>query len=116
MLNYYFTKGDGFKPYLAAGASFAYLLSAREKYKFSVGGLPAGNADSDASAKFNSTDFTLNAGLGFDTKITRAHRLIVEARYNYGLGNVYQESAKDRASIKTNAVTVSLGYSFGIAD
>ena len=101
---------------MAAGASFGYLLSAREKYKFAIGGGPASNADLDAAAKFNPVDLTLNAGLGFDTKISSTHRMTVELRYNHGLGNIYKETIKDRASISTNALTLSLGYSFGIAN
>lgn len=60
-------------------------------------------------------DFGINAGLGGEFSLTPKHSLMLEARFYYGIGNLFDSGYRDpfRAS-NSMAVSVTAGYWFRI--
>ncbi|MCU0354992.1 MAG: PorT family protein [Cytophagales bacterium] len=122
MFNYYLMPGAKFKPYLAAGAWAGFLLGAESTLPFrdrTLGGRLATTSYADRE-QFQSFDYGLNAGLGFDTKVTRTHRMTAEVRYNYGLANAFTDAPSINGPytgrLYNNTLILTVGYSFGLAD
>lgn len=60
-------------------------------------------------------DFGISAGIGGEFSITRRHAVNLEARFNYGIGNIFSAGRQDpfRAS-NSMCVSVTAGYWFRI--
>lgn len=63
----------------------------------------------------NKFDFGINAGLGGEFSIAPKHSVMLEARFYYGIGNIFSNGYRDpfRAS-NSMAISVSAGYWFRI--
>lgn len=81
---------------IEAGPQLGFLLSAKIKY--------AGQSV-DTKQFYNTTDFSLCFGLGYDI----TDDLLVSARYNAGLSNLDKSGNQ---SIKNSVFQLSLGYKF----
>ena len=75
------------------------------KYKMESEG---NEAEEDAKDDFESVDFGVNFGAGYDF----TENLSVGLRYNLGLSNVYKTEAGDDFKNSNNVFSVSLGYKF----
>lgn len=61
----------------------------------------------------NKFDYGICAGVGFEFYLTPRRSMYVEARYYYGLGNVYPASKADTFGASRNmSIAVTLGYNF----
>ncbi|MDE7135318.1 MAG: PorT family protein, partial [Muribaculaceae bacterium] len=61
----------------------------------------------------NKFDYGITAGLGGEFLISRNHSVFVEARYYFGLGNIFPASKKDTFSASRNSsISVTAGYFF----
>lgn len=59
----------------------------------------------------NRIDYGITAGIGLEFVIRRRHSITLEARYYYGLGNIYPSSKKDYFSAsRGSSIQVMLGY------
>ncbi|MBD5218702.1 MAG: PorT family protein [Bacteroidales bacterium] len=62
------------------------------------------------STKF---DYGICASLGFEFYVQPRHSLVVEARYYFGLGNIYPSSKADTFGASRNmTISATLGYNF----
>lgn len=61
----------------------------------------------------NKFDYGITAGLGGEFVINRRHSIMLEARYYFGLGNIYPSSKKDTFSAsRATSISITLGYMF----
>ena len=98
---------------LKAGINLSYLLNAKLKSEDST--IPAGITDSDPKADYyghyddtNTNVFhRFNVGLALGASY-EWHNIILDARYNFGLSNVYKYTNKPA----TRSFWLTLGYGF----
>jgi len=96
---------------LEAGPQIGFLMSAKSKYTET---LTQGNvtttssAEEDVKSDFESVDFGVNFGAGYDF----TENLSLGLRYNLGLSNVYKTESGDNFKNSNNVFSVSLGYKF----
>ena len=65
-------------------------------------------------AKITGTfDYGINAGIGFEFYLRPRHSIVAEARYYFGLGNIFPSSKADTFGGSRNmSLEFSLGYNF----
>lgn len=69
----------------------------------------------DTMSVENKFDYGITAGLGLEWAIPKAGRFTLEARYYYGLGNIYGDSKRDYfGSSNFGTITIKVGYLFDI--
>lgn len=66
----------------------------------------AAGASVDVKESFNSLDFGLNAGVGYDI----TENINASARYSFGLANIAKDSPNYKAT--NNVISIALGYKF----
>lgn len=99
MFKYYATE----KFSLEAGPQIGFLLDS--KLKTEVFGQ---SVTQDAKDLFESIDFGLNLGAGYDfTK-----KISAGVSYNLGLANVMKTESGDNSEVKNNVFSISVGYKF----
>lgn len=60
-------------------------------------------------------DYGLTGGGGFEFRIKERHALVLEARYYFGLGDIFNNRSSDYFSVSSNqSILVSLSYQFNI--
>lgn len=63
----------------------------------------------------NIFDYSICGGLGIEFRTPKAGNFILEARYDFGLGNIYHNSKADDFSKSNNqAITISVAYLFNV--
>ena len=69
----------------------------------------------DTMAVQNKVDYGIAAGLGMEYSHPRMGHLLLEARYYYGLGNMYKDSKRDYFSTsRFSNIILKLTYFFDI--
>lgn len=69
----------------------------------------------DTMAVENKFDYGIAAGIGLEYSHPRAGHFQLEARYYYGLGNIYGDSKKDYfAKSNIGSIVIKLTYLFDI--
>lgn len=69
----------------------------------------------DTMSVENEFDYGIAAGLGVEWATAKAGRFTLEARYYYGLGNIYGDSKRDYfGSSNFGTITIKLGWLFDI--
>ena len=64
----------------------------------------------EPSKKF---DYGITAGAGIEFIIKRKHRISLEGRYYFGIGNIFPDDRKDTFSASRGmSILVTLGYSY----
>lgn len=110
----------GFQFFFQAGPQVGFYLSEKTKTNFDVNN--ANFADrvnstvaQDTMAVENKLDYGIAAGLGLEYSHPKVGHFQIEARYYYGLGNIYGDSKKDYFG-KSNFgnIMVKLTYLFDI--
>ena len=120
----------GFKFFVNAGPQFGLLLSEKTDQNFtikydkeldlptisSLDPRPASQVVAqDTMAVENKFDYGITAGLGLEMSMKRAGHVILEARYYYGLGNLYGDSKRDYfARSNINSIVFRATYLFDI--
>lgn len=93
---------SGCKFFVNLGPQFGYLLSENTETNFTVEN--AGNCEpervsgvvaQDSMAVQNKFDYGIAAGAGVELSLKRAGHVLLEARYYYGLGNIFSDSKAD---------------------
>ncbi len=82
---------------LEAGPQIGFLLSAKAK---------ANGNSGDIKSEFNSTDFGINLGAGYDI----SEKVNLSLRYTAGLSNILKDSGSDKVN-NTN-IAFALGFKF----
>lgn len=92
----------GLNIFVNAGPQFGFYLSESTKTNFDPKHLPATDNDrvnnimaQDTMAVENKFDYGIALGLGAEYSIPKVGHFLAEARYYYGLGNIYGSSKKD---------------------
>lgn len=63
----------------------------------------------------NKIDYGITAGIGGEWKINPRHSVLIEARYYFGLGNIFASDKKDIfSSSRPSSIEVTAGYMFRI--
>ena len=105
MLKYAFGSSE-IKPYLMAGPTIGYLLSA--KGKVSGGGYLEEDDMKDVSKSF---DFGLGFGVGVSVPISN-NSIFLEARYALGLTNVNDDPDDPETDVKSKGIQIFAGITF----
>lgn len=106
--------------FVNAGPQFGYYLSESTKSNFEWRNMNlADRANTivaqDTMAVENKLDYGIMAGVGLEYSHPKAGRFLLEARYYYGLGNIYGDSKRDYfGSSNFGTITVKLAYLFDI--
>lgn len=93
-------EAKGFQFFVQAGPQFGYYLSESTTSNFDFDARNETDrankvAAQDTMAVENKFDYGIAAGLGMEYSIPHAGHLLLEARYYYGLGNIYGDSKRD---------------------
>lgn len=88
---------------LEAGPQIGFLTSAKANASGS-----GTNVDVDVKKGFESIDFGLNFGAGYDF----TEKLSAGFRYNLGLANIAKTEDGDNETVKNSLISLSLGYKF----
>ena len=112
----------GLNIFVNAGPQFGLYLSDSQKTNFSVEHMPATDNNrvspvvaQDTMAVKNKLDYGIALGLGAEYSIPKVGHFLAEARYYYGLGNIYGASKRDYFG-KSNygQIVLKLSYLFDI--
>ena len=101
MIKYYVS--DKFN--LEVGPQIGFLTSAKTSTK--VVGISQ-TSEQDAKDSFESVDFGLNFGAGYDF----TENVFAGIRYNLGLANIAKTQSGDNSKIHNNVFSLSVGYKF----
>jgi outer membrane protein W len=101
----FFLNQEGkFRPNLFIGPSFGFLMGATNKT-----GSSEAVKITDYKSTFNTFDLGLTGGLGLNYEIANETRLLLDARYTYGLSDI----TKAAGSVNNLPITLTAGVSFG---
>ena len=112
----------GLNIFVNAGPQFGFYLSDSKDTNFDVKNMPQTDNDrvssivaQDTMAVKNKLDYGIALGLGAEYSIPKIGHFLAEARYYYGLGNIYGASKRDYFG-KSNygQIVVKLSYLFDI--
>ena len=111
-------KGMNF--FFQAGPQLGYYLSDKPKYNFDLKKPNSRDRvnirmDQDTMTIANKLDYGIAAGVGMEYSHPKVGHVLLEARYYYGLGNIYKDSKRDvfgRSNFSN--IVVKLSYLFDI--
>ncbi|MDE6311730.1 MAG: PorT family protein [Muribaculaceae bacterium] len=121
VLSHIYFGSPRFKGFVNLGPEIAFLLGSKISANFDYEH-PATSPDwpsrtrrteqltADIKNKF---DYGITAGLGMEFYLQPRHSIVLEARFYYGLGNIFPASKADTFGASRNmTVNVTLGYNF----
>lgn len=118
----FFNRDGVVRPNAFLGPSFGFQTGA--KWKINDGDYEnvedsdirelLGEADSYQDV-YNTFDFGLSGGLGVNIKVAEEIYFIVDARYTYGLSDLYKNSLND-SKHNNHGLAITAGMSFGIGN
>ena len=91
---------------IEVGPQIGFLLNSKSKVEETVDG-DVYSVEADTKKFFESTDFGLNFGLGYDL----TEKLSIGGRYNLGLSNILKD-AEEGEKVKNSVFSFSVGYKF----
>lgn len=112
----------GLNIFVNAGPQFGFYMSDKTDTNFDVRKMPVTDNDrvspvvaQDTMAVKNKLDYGIALGLGAEYSIPKVGHFLVEARYYYGLGNIYGSSKRDYFG-KSNygQIVIKASYLFDI--
>lgn len=121
VLTHIFFGSPKFKGFFNLGPVVGYMIGDNIKSDFDyahpdqVPGFPLSNRSTEQMAMEikNKFDYGITAGAGCEFVVKRRHAFSLEARYYFGLGNIYPSSKKDTFSAsRGTSIMVTLGYMF----
>lgn len=110
----------GMQFFFQAGPQIGFLLGESTKSNFNFSERNTSDrANSvcaqDTMAVENKFDYGIAAGLGLEYSVPKAGHLMLEARYYYGLGNIYGDSKRDYfAKSNLSNIIVKITYLFDL--
>lgn len=110
----------GLNFFFQAGPQLGYYLSDKPKYNFdlkkpNIRDRVNIRMDQDTMTVANKLDYGIAAGVGMEYSHPKIGHFLLEARYYYGLGNIYKDSKRDvfgRSNFSN--IVVKLSYLFDI--
>lgn len=121
VLTHIFFGSPKFKGFFNLGPVVGYMIGDNINSDFNyahpdqVPGFPLTNRSTEQMAMEikNKFDYGITAGAGCEFVVKRRHAFTLEARYYFGLGNIYPSSKKDTFSAsRGTSIMVTLGYMF----
>lgn len=121
VLTHIFFGSPKFKGFFNLGPVVGYMIGDNIKSDFDyahpdeVPGFPLTNRSTEQMAMEikNKFDYGITTGAGCEFVVKRRHAFTLEARYYFGLGNIYPSSKKDTFSAsRGTSIMVTLGYMF----
>lgn len=120
ILTSFFFGGNVVKGFFNAGPEVGYLIGTGYTANFDVHNIDQypdfpGNRMTDQlwmkpSKKF---DYGISGGAGIEIAIKRKNIISLEARYYFGIGNIFPDNRADTFSAsRTSSIMVTLGYSY----
>lgn len=123
VMTHIFFGGRNFKGFVNLGPQISYMVGSSISSNFDYAN-PKSDPDFPTTFRMteqmsmpvkNKFDYGIIAGLGCEGIIRRRHSVMLEARFYYGLGNIYSSTKKDTFSASRNiSLAVTLGYMFRI--
>jgi outer membrane protein W len=107
LARYFLTLSGSFRPNFFIGPSVAFTLNAKTK-DHTVGSTE--QPDRDVTNLYRPADLGLVGGVALNFEVAKGKRVLLDARYTYGLTDV----TIGAGSIRNSAVTLNLSYGFGI--
>lgn len=113
-------ENKGFSFFVNAGPQFGIYISENTKSNFDFSQMNVTDRANtivaqDTMKVENKFDYGIAAGAGIEWATPKAGRFTLEARYYYGLGNIYGDSKRDFfGSSNFGSITIKLGYLFDI--
>ncbi|SFF97644.1 porin family protein [Prevotella sp. KH2C16] len=108
--NFFLNLGPQFGMYLSESTSMNFDLAQRN-----IADRATSVVAQDTMAVENKFDYGIALGIGTEYSIPRAGHILLEARYYYGLGNIYGDTKKDYfGSSNFGNILVKLTYLFDI--
>ena len=112
----------GLNVFVNAGPQFGFCLGESTKTNFDAVNPPSTDNDrvsnivaQDTMSIENKFDYGIALGLGAEYSVPKVGHFLLEARYYYGLGNIYGNSKKDYfAKSNYGQIVVKLAYLFDI--
>ncbi len=107
LARYFLTLTGTFRPNFFIGPSVAFKLNAKQKDFISNN---RAGEDFDIGDQFRPADLGLTGGVALNFEVAKGKRVLLDARYTYGLADV----TIAQGSIRNSAITFNLSYGFGI--
>ena len=108
-----------FKGFVNLGPEISYMLSDGTSANFdysdpTAAEIPATRVTRQMTMDIkNRFDYGITAGVGVEFYLRPRHSLVLEARYYFGLGNIFPSTKADYFSAsRASAIQVTLGYNF----
>lgn len=108
-----------FKGFVNLGPEISYMVSDNIDSNFDYtnatdAGIPASRVTQQMTMGIkNRFDYGITAGAGIEFYVRPRHSLVLEARYYFGLGNIFPSTKADYFSAsRGSAIQVTLGYNF----
>ena len=108
-----------FKGFVNLGPEISYMLSDGTSANFdysdpTAAEIPATRVTRQMTMDIkNKFDYGITAGIGVEFYLRPRHSLVLEARYYFGLGNIFPSTKADYFSAsRASAIQVTLGYNF----
>lgn len=111
LVSHIFFGKNFFKFYINLGPKIRYMVYDQASAPFSDG---SGGIQQEMKIQ-NRFDYSVFGGIGFEFRTKKAGSFFLEARYDYGLGNVFAATKADAFQRSNNqAITISVGYLYNV--
>jgi hypothetical protein len=107
LARYFLTLSGAFRPNFFIGPSVAFKLNAKQKDFVGNG---RAQEDFDISDQFRPADLGLVGGIALNFEVAKGKRILMDARYTFGLADISLASP----TLRNSAVTLNLSYGFGV--
>lgn len=123
LLTHIYFGNDVIKGFVNLGPSVGYMIGEKISSNFDysntadVDGFPEENrhVNQMSMAVKNKFDYGILGGAGVELTIKKKHSVMLEARYYFGLGNIFPSAKKDEFSAsRGTSIQVTLGYMFHV--
>ncbi len=110
----------GFNFFFQAGPQFGYFLGESYSANFDINKPNLNDRSSLIREQYNKEverkfDYGIAAGLGLEYSVPRLGHFLLEGRYYYGLGNIYNSTKRDYFGTSNhNAITIKMTYLFDL--
>lgn len=123
LLTHIYFGSERVKGFFNLGPSVGYMIASKASANFdyqhpeTVEGLPIENRHTNQMSLpvKNRFDYGILGGAGVEFTVKKKHSVMLEARYYYGLGNIFSAKKRDEFSAsRGNSIEITLGYMFRI--
>ncbi|AHM59434.1 hypothetical protein D770_05855 [Flammeovirgaceae bacterium 311] len=107
LARFFLTPGGKFRPNVFAGPSAGFLLGVKNR----TGGGDYSNVSAQLRDNYRNFDLGLTAGIGLNYLVAWETRLLLDARYLYGLSDI---NKMPEVSMYNRGFALTLGFQFGL--